>query len=75
VKAGGLTPSGTPTAAEVVTGLHSLKGDTLQGTAPPLTFPAGQPHPINCWYTGRTQNHQSAIADNGQTSCLPSSSS
>ena len=75
VKAGGLTPGGTPTAAEVASGLHSLKGDTLEGTAPPLTFPAGQNHPINCWYTGRTQNHVSAIADNGQTSCLPSSSS
>jgi branched-chain amino acid transport system substrate-binding protein len=44
VKAGGLTPSTTPSPGEIVTGLQSLKGDTLDGWSPPLTFAAGQPH-------------------------------
>ena len=35
VKAGGLGPTGTPTAAEVTQGLGSLKDDTLGGWAPP----------------------------------------
>jgi hypothetical protein len=57
VKAGGLTASDTPSAAEVVKGLESLKGDTLNGWVPPLTFAAGQPHPVDCWFTGRDRRH------------------
>jgi branched-chain amino acid transport system substrate-binding protein len=41
VKAGGLTAKATPTSGEVLQGLHSLHGDTLEGTAPPLTFAPG----------------------------------
>ena len=41
IKAGGLGPTGTPSAAEVVRGLQSLKGDTLGGWTSPLTFVAG----------------------------------
>jgi Periplasmic binding protein len=55
VKAGGLGPSDVPSAAEIVTGLVSLKGDTLQGTAPPLTFASGQAHKVDCWFVGRVQ--------------------
>jgi hypothetical protein len=48
VKAGGLTATGTPSAAEITQGLESLKGDTLEGLAPSrrvnLTpFTAGSP--------------------------------
>jgi len=42
--------SGAPTAADVVIGLDSLHGDTLDGLAPPLAFTAGNPHPVDCWY-------------------------
>jgi branched-chain amino acid transport system substrate-binding protein len=50
-KAGGLGANGsTPTSAQLVTGLESLKADTLGGLAPPLTFAANQPHPIHCWF-------------------------
>jgi branched-chain amino acid transport system substrate-binding protein len=69
VKAGGLTASGTPSAAEIVKGLESLHGDTLDGWAPPLTFPAGQVHPIDCWFIGRVQNGTPSLANNGQPAC------
>jgi branched-chain amino acid transport system substrate-binding protein len=38
-----------PTAAEVLSGLYKLKGTTLDGMAPPLTFKKGVPNPIDCW--------------------------
>jgi branched-chain amino acid transport system substrate-binding protein len=69
VKAGGLTPSATPTAAEVVQGLLALKDDTLQGLTVPLNFTAGQPHNINCWFTTRVQNGVPSLVNNGQKSC------
>ena len=74
LKAGGLTPSGTPTAAQVMQGLNSLKGDTVQGLTVPLTFTAGQPHNINCWYTTRVQNGVPSLVNNGQVSCENGSS-
>jgi len=45
-----LGASGTATAAEVVKGLDDLHGDTLDGLSPPLTYKAGQPNPVHCWY-------------------------
>ena len=48
--AGHLGVGGAPTTAEVTKGLDSLKGDTLDGLAPPLTYTAGKPHPVDCWY-------------------------
>jgi branched-chain amino acid transport system substrate-binding protein len=42
--------SATPTAAEITNGLESLKGDTLGGLAPPLTFAKGKPHHIPCFF-------------------------
>jgi branched-chain amino acid transport system substrate-binding protein len=49
-KAGNLGVNGPPTVKELYKGLYSLKGDTLGGMAPPLTFKPNQPNPINCWY-------------------------
>jgi branched-chain amino acid transport system substrate-binding protein len=69
VKAGGLTPSDTPSAAEVVKGLESLKGDTLEGMAPPLTFAAGQPHPIDCWFASKIVNGVKTVLNGGHPSC------
>jgi branched-chain amino acid transport system substrate-binding protein len=39
-----------PTAAAVTKGLNSFNGVTLGGLAPSLTFAAGKPHPVDCWY-------------------------
>jgi branched-chain amino acid transport system substrate-binding protein len=69
VKAGGLGPTDTPSAAAIIKGLESLKGDTLDGWAPPLTFSPGQPHPVDCWFTGRLQNGVPELLNNGQTTC------
>ncbi len=75
VKAGGLGASDTPSAAEVVSGLDSLKGDTLGGISPPLTFTANQPHKIDCWFTFHVANGVGSMANNGQTTCESASSS
>jgi branched-chain amino acid transport system substrate-binding protein len=75
IKAGGLTATATPTAAEVVQGLLALKGDTLDGLTVPLTFTAGQPHNISCWFTARVQNGVPSLVNNGQTTCINGSSS
>jgi branched-chain amino acid transport system substrate-binding protein len=72
VKAGGLGPNDTPSAAEVVKGLESLKGDTLDGWSPPLTFAAGKPHPVDCWFTGRVDNGVPELVNNSQLTCSSS---
>jgi branched-chain amino acid transport system substrate-binding protein len=38
------------TPQSVYQGLYALDGSTLGGLAPPLSFKAGQPNPINCFY-------------------------
>ncbi len=75
VKAGGLTASATPSASEIVTGLDSLKNDNLDGMAPPLSFTAGQPHQIDCWFTAKVANGTPSMVNNGQVTCSNGSSS
>ncbi len=75
VKAGGIGPSATPTAAAIVNGLQSLKGDTLQGTAPPLTFIAGHPHPVDCWFTFQVKNGVPAMSNGSKPTCETGSAS
>jgi branched-chain amino acid transport system substrate-binding protein len=43
-------PGNTITSAEILKGLHSLHGQTLGGMAPPLTFHAGKPNLVDCWF-------------------------
>jgi branched-chain amino acid transport system substrate-binding protein len=69
VKAGGLTASATPSAAEITAGLESLHGDTLDGWSPPLTFPAGKVHPIDCWFVGHVSNGVPSVENNGKPTC------
>jgi branched-chain amino acid transport system substrate-binding protein len=69
IKAGGLTASATPSAAEVVSGLQSLKADTLGGLTSPLTFTPGKGHTVDCWFTARIQNGVPTVENNGQPSC------
>jgi branched-chain amino acid transport system substrate-binding protein len=70
IKAGGLTAGATPSAAEVKTGLESLKGDTVGGLTPPLTYAAGQPHHVNCWFTAHIKNGVPGLANNGKVTCI-----
>jgi len=69
VKASGLGAGGTPSPAKITKGLTSLKGDTLQGMSPPLTFKAGKPHPIDCWFTARVINGVPTLVNGGKTTC------
>jgi branched-chain amino acid transport system substrate-binding protein len=39
-----------PSPQSIYTGLYALDGSTLGGLAPPLTFKAGHPNPVNCFY-------------------------
>jgi len=69
-KAGGLGANGsTPTSAQLVTGLNSLKTETLDGLAPNLTFTSGQPHPDDCWYTFALKNGQWSLPNGTKTTC------
>jgi branched-chain amino acid transport system substrate-binding protein len=69
VKAGGLGANDSPSAAEIVKGLESLKGDTLQGMSPPLSFASGKPHPVDCWFTSRVVNGQPQLVNSGKPTC------
>lgn len=74
VEAGGLTPSAAPTSAEVVKGLESLHADTLDGLTVPLTFTAGRPHTVDCWFTARVRDGVPSLVDGGRVSCASATS-
>ncbi len=69
ITAGHLTAKETPSTAEIIKGLTSLKGDTVGGLTPPLTFAAGKTHHINCWFEGRVQNGVPHVENNGRVYC------
>jgi branched-chain amino acid transport system substrate-binding protein len=75
VKGAGLGASAEVTPAAVTTGLNSIKNDTLDGLAPPLTFTAGKPHPVSCWYTARLLNGTPTLVDGGKLTCANGSGS
>jgi hypothetical protein len=68
----GLDAAATPTSAELIKGLTSLKGETLDGMAPPLTFTAGQPHPIDCWFTYSLKGGRYSLPNGTTTTCVNS---
>jgi branched-chain amino acid transport system substrate-binding protein len=70
VKAAG---SGPISAASITTGLNSLKNETLDGWSPPITFTAGQPHKVDCWFTADLKDGTPQVADGGKYSCMPAS--
>lgn len=57
------------TAALVRKGLNSLHEETLDGLSPPLTFTAGKPHPVNCWFTARVKSGKPMLANTGKLTC------
>lgn len=69
VKAGGLKPNDTPSASEIIRGLGTVKGETLDGWSPPLTFTPGAKHSVDCWFTGHLQNGTQSLANNGALTC------
>ena len=68
-KAGASSPV---TSAQIIAGLHKISNDTLGGMAPPLTYKAGQPNPVHCWFYVGIQNGK-FTAPNGSTPSCPSS--
>lgn len=62
-------------AAELTKGLDSIKNETLDGLSPPLTFTAGKPHTVDCWYTARLQNGKPTLANGGKVTCKRGTSS
>lgn len=43
--------SGPVTSQSIIAALDTMKGQTLGGIAPPLTFTAGQPAQVDCYFT------------------------
>lgn len=75
LKNSGVGHSATVTAAAMTRGLDSIKNDTLDGWAPPLTFTAGQPHTVNCWFTVKVANGSPTVMNNGRSTCEAGSAS
>ncbi len=50
--------SGGFTTQDLYDGLYTFHNNTLGGTAPPLTFKAGQANPVHCWFWIGINNHQ-----------------
>jgi branched-chain amino acid transport system substrate-binding protein len=67
-KAGQLTPSSTP--ADVKKGLYALRNETLGGLAPPLTFTAGKPAFVACYFTEKVQGGTLASTNGDKPACL-----
>jgi len=55
VKSSGVTADGAITPDVLSAGLNKVSAATLSGFSPSLTFTAGKPHTVDCWYTGRVQ--------------------
>jgi branched-chain amino acid transport system substrate-binding protein len=68
LKAGGLTASTDATPSLLISGLNSLKGETLNGLAPPLTFGTGT-HKVGCYLTVQVKNSTPAVVGSGAYSC------
>lgn len=67
-KAANLGPSSTP--ADVKKGLYALKGETLGGLAPPLTYTKGKPYFAPCWFTAKIENGTLVSLNGNKQTCL-----
>jgi branched-chain amino acid transport system substrate-binding protein len=60
----------SPTSAELLQGLWSIKNNNLGGLAPPLTFNQNAPAtPSPCFFLMTIQNGQFVDLNNGNTQC------
>jgi branched-chain amino acid transport system substrate-binding protein len=64
--------TGPVTPASVKRGLYSLKGDTLGGFSPPLTFTPGKANLVNSYYTFAIKNGQFTAPDGLAPKTAPS---
>ena len=68
-QSGGLKSGTAPTVAVLLKGLYSMKGQTLGGLVPPLTFTKGQIHNVNCWFEGRWVDGTPKLLNGGGLTC------
>jgi branched-chain amino acid transport system substrate-binding protein len=73
IKAGGLTPSATPTSSEIRSGLDNLNGNDLDGWTSPLSFTSGHTHSDNCWFTAVVKRGATGVGNKGRPTCEPGS--
>lgn len=64
--------SATPTSQDVYDGLYSFKGETIGGLAPPLTYVAGKPHSVPCFFLMGINDKKFVSATGLKTVCQPS---
>jgi branched-chain amino acid transport system substrate-binding protein len=65
--------SKTVTTASVLAGLYSLKGDTLGGIAPPITYTKGSAATIPCFFIVGISKGKFVAPQGLKTSCAPAS--
>jgi branched-chain amino acid transport system substrate-binding protein len=69
-KAANLGPSST--SADLIKGLYALKGVTLGGLTPPLTYTPGKPFFTPCWFTFKDESGTIVSLNQGKPVCLSS---
>jgi branched-chain amino acid transport system substrate-binding protein len=67
-KAADIGPTSTP--AQVTKGLYALRGDTLGGLAPPLTFTPGKPAFLTCYFTSEVRGGKFKSLGGDKPTCL-----
>ncbi len=68
--AGHLGANGTaPTTGQLIKGLDSLNGTTLNGLAPPLRFIAGKANPVDCWFFATIKSGKFTMPDGLSPAC------
>ena len=69
IKASGATSKTAITSALVKKGLYAIKGTTLGGLTPPLTYTPGKATAFNCYYSYSIQNGKFVVAPGPQPVC------
>jgi branched-chain amino acid transport system substrate-binding protein len=61
------------TGTDILNGLYSLKGETMGGLSPPLTFKRGKPTEVYCAFAVGIANKQYSSPSGIADTCIPSS--
>jgi branched-chain amino acid transport system substrate-binding protein len=64
-----LGPESKP--ADVKRGLYALRGDTLRGMAPPLTYTKGKPLLVTCYFVQKIANDKLVVEYDARPQCIP----
>ena len=63
------------TSQQILDGLHTFTKETLNGMAPGLTFKAGQPNPVPCWFWQGTKDGKWTLPYGPDPECAPTTTS